>query len=88
MKEIYLTEDGTNTIKCYDQILFKDGESGKRIWEAGIVMARFLHQNIILGQTETNALDGEFLWGVNQIVEFGSGTGISTLSLIRNYINK
>jgi len=34
-------------VKCFDQILFKDQESGKRIWEAGIVMARFMHHQFV-----------------------------------------
>ena len=97
MREIYLSEGLDKSIKCHDQVIFKNGESGKRIWEAGIVMARFLHDFFIDGENQDKessihdqvsalpGLDEESLWDVKQILELGSGTGIGVMPLVNHY---
>ena len=66
-----------------DQVIFMNGESGKRIWEAGIVMARFLYKELVNCPEHSKYFDQEELWKVNCILEVGSGTGIGVLPLIK-----
>ena len=50
-----------------EQCLFSDGEEGKRLWEAGIVLSRFLAEN------------PELLKG-KSVLEVGSGCGVAGIS--------
>ena len=97
LKEIYITPDLQTAVKCHDQVIFRNGESGKRIWEAGIVMARFLQDHLIHKEDvdcgdelpeSLPGLDEESLWDVQQILELGSGTGIGVMPLVRHYAQK
>ena len=49
--------------------MFKTGEEGLRVWESGIVMARYLVSNLGMFSNQV-------------VVELGSGTGIAALSLV------
>ena len=55
-------------------------------------MARFLQDYFVEEQKQDAldlpGLDDEALWGVKQILELGSGTGIGVMPLIRYYASR
>ena len=57
-------------INLKEQVIFQNGQEGKRVWEAGITIARYIFNN------------REQFSGKN-VVELGSGTGIGGLALLK-----
>jgi len=64
-RKFFITKKEAVVIK--DQILFNNGEDGRHVWEAGIVLSRFVVLNNQLFQAMS-------------IMEFGSGTGIACVA--------
>eukprot|EP00347_Sterkiella_histriomuscorum_P015695 403356046 len=60
----------SESLSLYEQVLFQNGQEGFRIWEAGIVIARYIYHN-------KQQFEGK------SILELGSGTGIGGLSALK-----
>jgi len=80
LRSTRIDEDGL-TAECYDQAIFRVGESGMRIWEAGIVMARVVHSLRYKHFAQLLQID---LGQVTQVLELGSGTGIGVLPIVKD----
>ena len=70
LKQILISDKPDAFISLKEQVLFQNGQEGKRVWEAGITIARYIYYN----QEEFKG---------KTILELGSGTGIGGLAALK-----
>ena len=70
LKQILISDKPDAFISLKEQVLFQNGQEGKRVWEAGITIARYIYYN-----------PDQFKGKV--ILELGSGTGIGGLAALK-----
>ena len=58
------------SIGLKEQVIFQNGQEGKRVWESGITIARYIYHN-------------QERFAGKTVVDLGSGTGIGPLAALK-----
>ncbi len=66
--EIIIAQEPYSTLRLNEQLIFPHGYDGLHIWEAGIILARWVQANSTLFQEKS-------------VLELGSGVGIGGLAV-------
>ena len=68
LKSIWITE--SDKIELREQVIFQNGQEGKRVWESGITISRYikLNQEQFINKT---------------VLDLGSGTGIGGIAVMK-----
>ena len=70
LKTLTISENEGADITLKEQVIFQNGQEGKRVWESGITIARYV-------------LESKERFSGKTVLDLGSGTGIGALAALK-----